>query len=185
MTLERSTRARLTTALVLLLVLGSGVVLGVALDRRIEARDVAGEEGRRPDGRMGMDGRTRGFDPRSRDSSRDPAQARDSSSHRPHMIIDQVGLSDAQKEKVDSIVGYFRGQMRALHTEFDEAYSSRYLELNRMAREEVRAVLSEAQKTAYDSLQAAWMQRRQERRQDSISGEDAERSGTGGQRNKP
>ena len=101
------------------------------------------------------------------------------------MIIDQVGLSEAQKEKVDSIVRYFRGEMGVLHEEFDEAYTTRYRELNRMAREEVRAVLSEEQKTAYDSLQAAWMQRRQERRQDSISGEDAGRSGTGGQRNKP
>jgi len=185
MTLERSTRARFTTALVLLMVLGSGVVLGVALDRRLQARTMAGEEVQRPDGRPGMDGRTRGFDPRSRDSSRGSDQARDSSSRRPPMIIDQVGLSEAQKEKVDSIVGYFRGQMGALHEEFDEAYTTRYRELNRMAREEVRAVLSEEQKTAYDSLQAAWMQRRQERRQDSISGEGDGGRGTGGQRNKP
>jgi len=179
MTLERSTRARLTTAIVLLLVLGSGVVLGVALDRRLEARNMAGEGARTPNGRPEMDGRNRGFDPRSRG----PSQPRDSSQHRPSMIVDQVGLSDAQKEQVDSIVGYYRAQMRTLHEEFDEAYSTRYRELNQKAREEVRAVLTEEQRMAYDSLQAVWTQRRQERRQDSIPAESHGQAGTGGLRN--
>ena len=170
MTLERSTRARITTALVLTLVLSAGVVLGVALDRKLEARSVAGEEFRRPDGPPGMD-RGRGFDPqRSRDPSRPPSEPRDSTRRRPPMVLDQVGLSDVQKEQVDSIVGYFRGQMRALHEEFDEAYATRYRELNRQAREEVRGVMTEDQRLVYDSLQAEWARRRAERREDSISG---------------
>jgi hypothetical protein len=170
MTLERSTRARLTTALVLTLVLSAGVVLGVALDRKLGARTVAGEEFSGPDGQRGMD-RGRGFDSqRSRDPSRPPSEPRDSTHRRPPMILDQLGLSDAQKEKVDSIVGYFRGQMSALHDEFDEAYSTRYGELNRQVREEVRGVMTEGQLMAYDSLRAEWDRHRQERREDSISG---------------
>jgi hypothetical protein len=88
------------------------------------------------------------------------------------MIVDQVGLSEAQKIQVDSIVGFYRGQMRALHEEFDEAYSARYRDLNREAREEVRTVLTEEQRVVYDSLQADWQRRREERRQESPSGTD-------------
>lgn len=168
MTLERSTRTRLTTAIVLFLFLGAGVVLGVALDRQLEARGIIGEGARSPDGRRGGDDRRRGFDPRPRDSSRSPSETRDSTRRRPSMIVDQVGLSEVQKEQVDSIVSYFRGQMRALHDEFDEAYMTRYRELNQKAREEVRAVLTDEQRMAYDSLMAEWAQRRQER-EDSLS----------------
>lgn len=170
MVLERSTRARLTTALVLTLVLGAGAVMGVALDRTLEARDGDGEEFRRPEAQPGMD-RGRGFDSqRPRDPSRPPSEPRDSTRRRPPMVLDQVGLSDAQKEQVDSIVGYFRGRMRALHEEFDDAYTTRFRELNRQAREEVRAVMTDNQRLVYDSLQAEWARRREERRKDSISG---------------
>jgi hypothetical protein len=91
------------------------------------------------------------------------------------MVLDQVGLSENQKEKVDSIVGYFRSQMRALHDEFDEAYNTRYRDLNRQVREEVRGVMTEEQRLTYDSLQADWARRRQERREDSISGKGEDR----------
>jgi hypothetical protein len=192
MTLERTTKARLTTATVLLLVLGAGVVLGVALDRQLEARRLASQETRRPDGRPGMDARSRGFDSRSRDSSRDSSQARDPSQRRPSLIVEQVGLSDLQKEQVDSIVGYYRAQMRDLHEEFNEAYMDRYRELSRKSREDVMAILTVEQRTVYDSLRAEWEIRRQEWRQDSIPGNEGEGSGSGegwpgngGQRHEP
>jgi hypothetical protein len=175
MTLQRSTRARLTTGLVLLLVLASGVVLGIALDRQLDARGVIGEESGRPDGRPGMDGRSRGFDSRSRDSSRDPSESRGSSQRGSSLIVEQVGLSEAQQVQVDSIVGYFRTQMRNLHSEFDEAYTNRFQELNQTVRAEVRAILTTEQRTVYDSLQADWQRRRQDH-QDSITS-------SGGQRN--
>ena len=167
MALEKSFKARLTTAAILLLVLAAGVVSGVALDRRLESN--ASSE--RVDRRSGLDGRSRGFDPRSRD----PRSGRESSERRPPMIVDQVGLSAEQKAKVDSIVGYFRDQMRALNDEFDEAYMTRFRELNRTARTEIRAVLTEEQNLVYDSLQGEWERRREERRQDSISDEGGQR----------
>ncbi len=171
MTLERSTRARITTALVLFLVLAAGMVLGVALDRRLEARDVTGEEFRRPSGRPDMEGRSRGFDPRSRDSSQShtPFQPGDSSQRRRSLIVEQVGLTEAQKEQVDSIVGYYRARMRTLHDEFDEAYMTRFREITQTTRKEIEAILTVEQQAAYDSLVADWDRRREVRRQDSIS----------------
>ena len=168
MTLERGTRARLTAAFVLLLVLGSGVVLGVALDRQLEARTASGREFRRPPVRSGMDPRGRGFEPRSGDSSRGPSEPRDSARGRPDLIVDLVGLSDVQKAQTDSIYWHYQGQMRALHEEFDSAYSSRYREIMSESREAMISILSAEQRVVYDSLLVDWNRRRQERRQDSV-----------------
>jgi hypothetical protein len=83
--------------------------------------------------------------------------------------VEQVGLSDAQKEKVDSIVGYYRGHMRMLHEEFDAAYMSRYSEILEATRNAIRAVLDEGQRAAYDSLLVEFDARmQQQRRRDSI-----------------
>ena len=142
MTLERGTRARLTTAIGPFPGLGAGVVLGVALDRQLEARGSWRGGIQSPDGRRGTD-LAQGFRfPASRDSSRGPSEPRDSTQRRPPMIMDQVGLSEAQKEKVDSIVGFYRGQMRALHDEFDEAYTTRYREIRAAEPEEMLGILT-------------------------------------------
>lgn len=178
MPLQPSARARLTTALVLFLVLVSGVLLGVAADRQLEARGVTGQEARRPADRPGMDERPRGFDPRGRSSSRDSAEGRDPERRRPSLLFDQVGLTEDQMAQVDSIVGFYRVQMRELHEEFNEAYTTRFRELNQQARAEVRAVLTAEQQILYDSIRAEWELRRQERRQDSLS----DRAGASGER---
>ena len=185
MALERGTRAKVTAAIVLSLVLGSGVVLGVALDRRLEARNVAGEESMRPDRRPGVDSRSRGFDPRSRDSSRGPSQGRDSSQRRPSLIVEEVGLSEAQRAQADSIYWHYGGQMQALHEEFDEAYSPRYREIVAQSREDMLGILTAEQRVVYDSLLVERERRREERRSDSIEGGGSGRPGGGGQRNKP
>lgn len=163
MSMERGVRARLTTALVLFLVLAAGGVLGVAVDRRLEATGVPSESDREgPTARSGPE-RARGPDDRSRDSAR-----------RRSLIVEQVGLSDEQKTRVDSIVGYYRGRMQALHEEFDATYMSRYTEILESTRNDIRGVLSEAQRAAYDSLLADRDQRTEQRRRDSIGdgGED-------------
>jgi hypothetical protein len=169
MTLERSTRARITAAVVLLLVLAAGVVSGMALDRQLGSRGVLGGEVRRPEGRLGMDGRNRGFDPRSGDSLRDSVQSRNPSQRRPPLIVDQVGLSEAQHQQVDSILGYYRGQMRELHEEFNEAYMTRYREITELTRTEIKAILTAEQQVVYDSLLVEWERRRESRSRDSVS----------------
>jgi Spy/CpxP family protein refolding chaperone len=165
MPLDHSTTARLTAAMVLILVLGAGVVLGVALDRKLEGRVTPGEDLSRQTRRPGPDSRGRGFDPGGK-----PAHDR-----RPTMIVDQVGLSAEQNEKVDSIVQYYGSQMRDLHDEFDEAYMTRFREIMSITREEIKAVLTPEQTVAYDSLTADWERRRQERRLDSVSGQGESR----------
>lgn len=185
MALRGGTGARFTTAVVLFLVLGSGVVLGVALDRQLEARDMAREEFSRSDGRPGPENRSRGFDPRSREFSRDHSQARDSAQRRPSLIVEQVGLTEVQQAQADSIFWHYRGQMRALHEEFDEAYNTRYREIMVRSREDMLGILTADQRVVYDSLLADWAQRRQERRADSAQGESGGRPDDRGQRNRP
>jgi hypothetical protein len=159
MTLERDARTRLTTAVVLLLVLAAGVVLGVALERQLEAKAVSGEAAR-----------DRGEERTSPERDRRPGdRARDASPRRASLLVEQVGLSEEQKEKVDSIVGYYRGQMRVLHEEFNAIYMSRYTEILETTRNAIRAVLDDAQRVAYDSLLVEFDQRvQQPRRRDSI-----------------
>jgi hypothetical protein len=177
MTLERSTRARITALAVLLLVLVAGVVSGMALDRQLAARRTGWGESGRPGGRLGMDGRNRGFDPRSGDSSRALSQNRDPSQRRPPLIVEQVGLSAAQKAQVDSIVMYYRGQMRALHEEFNEDYLNRYREITQATRDGIKAVLTVEQQTAYDSLLVESDRRRESRNRDSVSYTEGGRTG--------
>lgn len=172
MTMDQGKRARFVTALVLLSVLGAGVIIGVALDRRLEATESGRERLRDVNGGRSSSERRWGNDARGRDSSQ-VTEARDSARRRPSLFFDQVGLTEEQMNKVDSIVGYFRAQMRALHEELDEVYNTRVRELNQAARTEVRAVLSADQLIVYDSIRADWERRRQERRQDSTSVPDS------------
>ncbi|MFC1659968.1 hypothetical protein ACFL3S_00700 [Gemmatimonadota bacterium] len=152
MTMERSTRARLSTAAILVLVLGAGVALGMALGPRLTLRNEAGEVQSRRGG-----------------ESRE-GRSEEASQRRRPLIVDQVGLSLEQKTQVDSIVTSQRDQMRALQEEFDEAYMPRYRGIVENTREAIRAVLTADQRVAYDSLLADHDRRRQERRsQDSIS----------------
>jgi hypothetical protein len=154
------------------MVLGTGAILGAALDRKVQARSSEAASYGSDRGRSGSDPRSRGFDPRGRDRSRSPEEQGDSSQRRPRLIVDQVGLSEDQNEQVDSIVRYFMEEMRALHEEFDREYSTRYREINQASRDAVRAVLGPDQRAAYDSLLAEWDQRRRDRTADSTSARD-------------
>ncbi len=171
MTLERSTVARLTTAAVLLLVLGAGVVLGIALDRQLGARGVTELDAAGPVARPGQEGRRRGFDPRARG----PGEERDSTRRRPSLIVEEVGLSEEQRAQADSIYWLYRGRMRALHEEFDAAYTSRFEEIMSQSREDMLSILTVEQRATYDSLLSVWDQRRRGGDQDSIQaqGEDS------------
>ncbi len=161
--LERKARTRLVTALLLLLVLASGFALGLAVERRVLAEGVStGAESGEEKEDEGEEGERSGEEGASRSRS---------------LIVEQVGLSEAQKARVDSIVGEFRTRMRSLHKEFDEAYSARYREILEDTRDEIKAVLSPEQRTAYDSLLVEWDRRRAEKRRDdsSDSGSSRER----------
>jgi len=159
MSMEQGTRTRLATILILFLILATGAVLGVALDRRIEARSPSASEAS-PQDEAGPSGE-------------DEAEGEESPRRR-HLIVEQVGLSPEQKAQVDSIVAHYRQEMRdlqdELQAELQQAYTPRYRGLLEETREEIKGVLTPDQRMEYDSLLVEHDRRRDERRdRDSIS----------------
>lgn len=164
MEMEQGTRTRLATVVILLLVLVSGSVVGIALDRRLARGDATAQEVDSVRGGEGSD------EEGSQSEDREPRSRR-------RLLVEQVGLSEVQKAQVDSIVSHYRERMRELQDELEEelrqAYQPRYRELLEGTREEIRGVLSPAQQVQYDSILAEHDRRRQERRNqdaDSTSG---------------
>jgi hypothetical protein len=164
MSLEKGTRTRLTTLVILVLVLVTGSVLGIAVDRRLDARSATG------------DARWRGSSGRGAGVDRTGAEQESEGTRRQRkLLVEQVGLTDVQKEQVDSIVAHYRGERDALQARLEadlrEAYMPRYRELLQETREEIKSVLSPDQRTAYESLLVEHDRRREERRnRDSIPG---------------
>ena len=98
----------------------------------------------------------------------------DEPSGRGRLIVEQVGLTEAQKAQVDSIVAYYRREMRnlqdELQTELQATYATRSRGLIEETRVEIKRILTPQQRTVYDSLLVQHDQRRGERRtRDSIS----------------
>jgi Spy/CpxP family protein refolding chaperone len=164
MSLEKGTRTRLTTVVILFLVLATGSVLGIAVDRRLDARGAVADARRR-----GLSGRGAGVD-------RAGAEEESEGTRRQRrLLVEQVGLTDVQKEQVDSIVAHYRGERDSLQARLEadlrEAYMPRLRELLEETREEIKSVLTPDQRTAYDSLLVEHDRRREERRiRDSIPG---------------
>jgi Spy/CpxP family protein refolding chaperone len=160
MSMQEGTRTRFATVLILLLVLATGSVMGVAIDRRIGAG-----------GGSGAEETSEGSD--SLSTQGDSVEGQSSGNQR-RLMVEQVGLSDAQHAQVDSIVAEYRRRTRALHDELDDeiqaAYQPRYRVLLDEVREEIKGVLTPDQRMAYDSLLVDYDRRREERRRaDSIS----------------
>ena len=124
--MDKLLRTRLITALVLVVVFGSGVMLGMAADRSMVAAPAA-ESDRRDEPET--EGRRR-------------------------PLWEQVGPSEAQKITIDSIVSEYRTAMKALHAEFNAAYDPRYSALLEETRAAIKGVLTTEQARAYDSLAA-------------------------------
>jgi hypothetical protein len=161
MTIGEGTRTRFATVLILLLVLLTGSIIGIALDRRLGAGALIGAE---------ETSEGRGSAGEGEDSGSDA----DSTRNRRSLIVEQVGLSDEQQVEIDSIVREYRSRVRELHDEIEEeiqaAYQPRYGVLLEEVRGEIKDVLTPSQRVAYDSLLAEYDRRREERRRaDSLS----------------
>jgi hypothetical protein len=129
-------RARLATLAVLLLVFGVGVLAGIAGDRFVQrqATDllaVAPQE----------DGEAASV---SESASDEESPTRD------RWIIHRVDLSADQRMAVDSVLGYYRAQVRELTDDYNDAYWSAV----ESTRDELREILREEQRITYDSLLA-------------------------------
>jgi hypothetical protein len=127
---------RLITALMLVVVFASGVIVGFAADTQLDARHAeaveADESGTREGRRVPM--------------------------------YEQVGPNESQMTSIDSIVRHHREAMGKLHRDFREAYTPRYEALIEETRVAIKGVLDPAQVMAYDSLIAERDQRRAEER---------------------
>ena len=131
-------RANLLTSVVLAVVFASGALVGLAVDQRLGATPP--EATADSDGEEGSEGR------------RTP-------------MYEQVGLTDAQRVRVDSIVVHHRSAMRRLQEEFNSAYDPRYREIIDSTRAAILAVMDSDQQARYQSLIDDFDARRQERRE--------------------
>lgn len=135
--MDKRPRMRLVTALLLLVVFGSGLTIGLAVDRDRAAGPVD--------------------DP--------PTEETDATQERRVPMWEQVGPNETQKASIDSIVRDHRGAMKSLHREFNEAYSPRYQALVAETREAIKSVFDPDQRVVYDSLLVDWDRRREEDRE--------------------
>lgn len=166
--MEKQQRTRLATALILALVFGTGVVLGVAVDRRAIAGAPA-----------------EGGEMAASDEGRDDDDDRDRDRRQP--IYEQVGtLEPDQRDRIEVVVEEYRASGRELWQEWREEYEP--LERERKAWEEehveplrrewegrrdslveatrtrIKEVMTSEQARRYDSLVADYEQRRDDRR---------------------
>jgi len=155
--MERRQRARLASVGVLVVVFGSGLLVGLAIEYTPTEAGIAVAEGANPDSAT-----PRG--PQNEDRPR-PQQRRP--------LYEQVGLSDEQHRHADSLVGVHRSAVRELEREFRRATDSilaasgREQELRRTVsalagelRTGIRGVMTSEQLAQYDSLLAVDDERR-------------------------
>lgn len=140
---------RFMTLLIFGAVFASGILIGAALDRTERGGDRVPEE--TPE----QEGGERGPRPR---------------------IVDQVGLSEAQKFLVDSIVDAGGTELRARQDHYEEEYRRERREVVAQIREDIISVLTPEQGQQYRELLAARDSARAEsrRRQESEDGERQE-----------
>jgi hypothetical protein len=119
---------------VLLLIFGVGVLAGIAGDRFVQ-RQASDLLAGVPEGNV--------EDPARSDRSSDGEP-----SSRDRAIIHRVDLSPDQRMAVDSVLSYYRAQVRGLTDDYNSAYWSAV----ESTRDELREILREDQRVTYDSL---------------------------------
>jgi hypothetical protein len=128
-------RARLATAGVLLLVFGVGALVGVAADRLMQRQA--------PELLAGVPSVSPEVEEVEASSESEP-----SGTSRSRWIIHQVDLTEEQRVTVDSVLGFYRAQVRELTDVYNDAYWSAV----QATRDELRSILVEEQRVRYDSL---------------------------------
>lgn len=148
--MSQEIRTRLMTLGVLALIFALGVLVGVVADRTVVGSLVR-------------------FASAAPELSTPPAEevtgGDASPASRSRWMIHQVDLSETQRVFVDSVIGYYRSEVRAL----SEAYDSAYWEAVQATRDALRGVLDPAQREYYDALLEA---------RDRASGRDEAQTGS-------
>jgi Spy/CpxP family protein refolding chaperone len=129
--MTREVRTRLVTVGVISLIFSLGVLAGVAADRTFgDALTLFAAP------------------PQEAEAPIPDEQAGEAEGNRSRWIIHQVDLSEDQRVFVDSVVSYYRAEVRALSKRYDEAY----WEAVQATRDALRAVLDVQQREQYDAL---------------------------------
>ena len=128
MAIENLQRTRLATVAILTLVFGTGVLMGLVLDRNLAAAPVSA-------------------------AVADTAAAAEEP--RRQYMFERVGLSPDQRAVIDSIVVGHRARMSALRQQFSEEYDPQYRAIVEATRENIKGVMTPEQAAMYDSLTTA------------------------------
>ena len=145
--MSESTRLRISATAILVVVFGSGILVGLALDRSVTPASGSPSDLTT----VVLDTSEEGAEPEA-DSSRG-------------YVIDEVTVNPDQRTLVDSILESYRQQV----AEAAEAHRLQYSALAAATREAFRDILNEAQQAQYDSLLDV---RRAERDQAQERGQD-------------
>ncbi len=137
--MEHRSRTRLVTAVMLVVVFASGVLLGIAADSNL------------------------GAEPPQIASGNAAGEERDGKRRRRTRMYDQVGPSMDQKISIDSIMKEHRARMNALHEEFNIAYNPLYQAVIQDTRGAIKDVFSEEQAAEYQALLDDFDRRKAER----------------------
>ena len=126
--MEHGSRTKLVTAVILAVVLGTGVMLGLVSDGSLVAPPV--EEA----------------------TMNDTDRGRVSERRRRTPMYEQVGPTEAQGVLIDSILEDQRQHMRSLHDEFRASYDPRYQAVIQQTREAILEVFTSEQASEYRVL---------------------------------
>ena len=153
--MDARNRARWGSVAVLAVVFASGIVVGVAWDRRLDAAETeavaVAEETTAPG---------------AEEESREPRRRRP--------MYEQVDPTDAQRVRIDSIVEAYRLDARTFHRNSREEYDAGMRALVVQTREAIKGVLNPDQAERYDSLTSARDARVREREAEREAARDAD-----------
>lgn len=166
-------RTRLASSVVLTLVFGSGLLLGAAIDRRLEgaqapdrgelaAATVSPPEAPAP--RLGGSS-----DPNAPDEP-------DTGNEDREPMYSQVGLDPEQSARIEQVVVHYREHVRALRAESRARYDEAYWTLVTEVRDSIKALMTEAQVARYDELLSDSDDRRRAREEAEREEEEQDRN---------
>lgn len=135
-------RARLLSVVVLAVVFGSGILVGFALDRRLDMAEMD----RMEENRLAAD---------VEEARQDADRADEERSDEPRRyLFERVDPTDAQRVRIDSIVALYQSDVRRFHRESRDFYDDGMRALVLETREAIKGVLDPDQAARYDSLAA-------------------------------
>jgi Spy/CpxP family protein refolding chaperone len=166
-------RTRLASSVVLTLVFGSGLLLGAAIDRRLEgaqapdpAELAASPAPQSPPPSLGG-----ASDPNAPDA--DEAEA---GGEEREPMYSQVGLTPEQSARIEQVVVDYREHVRALRAESRARYDEAYWALVTEVRDSIKALMSAEQVARYDELLSDSDERRRAREEAEREDEEQDRN---------